>query len=242
MLRWSRRYEHCKECGTHSKKHCGYGLCKTCYKRFKRLSSSHVSNYMREYRRKNADRIKVKMAEWRSKNKERVLIQKNAWHHKNKFRINRDRRLKRIRHKTKPSFITETMICPNCSKVFHPHDLRAGIRKQRFCSKRCSAKHTVPIRIKFGKEHPCWNGGKTITATGYYEINCRTHFNPGNDSNRLEHRVVMEKHIGRCLSKNEYVHHINGNKLDNRIENLMVLTPKEHTTLHHRMRKKIGNP
>ena len=49
-----------------------------------------------------------------------------------------------------------------------------------------------------------------------------------------EHRKVVEEAIGRKLSKNEVVHHINFNKLDNRLENLMIMSIAEHQKLHRK--------
>jgi hypothetical protein len=52
------------------------------------------------------------------------------------------------------------------------------------------------------------------------------------DSNYLVHRRLMEKKLGRHLIKGEIIHHINGNKQDNRFENLQVMTAKEHFKIH----------
>jgi len=45
--------------------------------------------------------------------------------------------------------------------------------------------------------------------------------------------MVMEAALGRQLARDEHVHHKNGNKLDNRLENLQVLSASEHSRLHH---------
>jgi hypothetical protein len=62
----------------------------------------------------------------------------------------------------------------------------------------------------------------------------------GANSGRLEHVVLMEKHIGRRLLPGEVVHHINGIKTDNRIENLKLMTNAEHCSLHAKEKVRQG--
>lgn len=80
------------------------------------------------------------------------------------------------------------------------------------------------IREKFSQRHLgsknyFWKGGRTKNAMGYIRIYSPNH--PSSLHNYvLEHRLIMEKIIGRYLTRNEIVHHKNGIKDDNRPENL----------------------
>src|SRR5574343_2068014 len=55
------------------------------------------------------------------------------------------------------------------------------------------------------------------------------------------HRVIMEKYIGRKLMIDEEVHHVNHNPLDNRIENLELITKQKHTELHSKEKQIYPN-
>lgn len=83
------------------------------------------------------------------------------------------------------------------------------------------------------EKHPRWKGGKTVSR-GYIYIKNNAHRYATKNGYVLEHRLMMEKHIGRYLEPQEIVHHINENIKDNRIENLMLLPNRSAHREYHR--------
>lgn len=86
-----------------------------------------------------------------------------------------------------------------------------------------------------GKTHWNYKNGITNNFMGYLVCSGQYGHPNANEIGAIyEHRLIMSKFLGRPLTKDEDVHHINGNKKDNRIENLQLLTKSKHT--------QIGNP
>jgi late competence protein required for DNA uptake (superfamily II DNA/RNA helicase) len=81
-----------------------------------------------------------------------------------------------------------------------------------------------------------WKGGR-YKKGGYIVVRCEGHPRAEKRGHYVkEHILVMEKHLGRYLKENEIVHHKNGIKDDNRLENLELMTKTKHA-VHH----KTGN-
>jgi hypothetical protein len=87
-----------------------------------------------------------------------------------------------------------------------------------------------------GERNISWKGGKNYDNQGYVRIWKPDHpFN--NFGYVLEHRLVIEKKIGRFLKKSEVVHHINGVRDDNKVKNLIIMTRHIHPANHQIGRK-----
>lgn len=86
-------------------------------------------------------------------------------------------------------------------------------------------------KAQLGEKNHAWRGGKT-KASGYVLVKAPTHPYRDKCNYVKEHRLVVEKSMGRFLNPWELVHHKNGKRDDNRIENLEIKYRAEHHRKH----------
>lgn len=88
------------------------------------------------------------------------------------------------------------------------------------------------------KSFDSFHRGYITTHSGYRMIRDIAH--PFRDSKGYvrEHRLVMEKYLGRYLDEYEVIHHINGDPSDNRIENLELCSKFSHLSYHKSFKRK----
>lgn len=118
----------------------------------------------------------------------------------------------------------ETRVCAHCGCGFHVPAWKVARGEGRYCSVACknASLRGRPLRSP-RRQMP--DGTRRLAANGYIRLKQAGEW-------VLEHRAVAEQMIGRPLRDNEDVHHINGDRADNRPENLEVLSSAEHQHLH----------
>ena len=111
--------------------------------------------------------------------------------------------------------------CPNCKRIFRP------LRKtSHYCCKRCSWDNNGGSNRK---PESWWMNSK-----GYIEG--KIWLPDGKQRRVKQHRWIIECQIGRRLNPQEDIHHLNGIKSDNRVENLQLIHHSGHTTLSNKNR------
>ena len=115
--------------------------------------------------------------------------------------------------------------------------------REKFVKASTGRKRSKPLtseqkeNIRKGILNSSWskNASGVTVRNGYFSIT------KGNNRYQNEHRLIMEEHLGRKLNKGEVVHHIDGNRLNNSLDNLQVMDAKEHSKFHalkwHKERK-----
>jgi hypothetical protein len=117
--------------------------------------------------------------------------------------------------------------CSECKRIFQPssrHLRCPACRSRTRCdcgrAKQVKSKTCFKCRPKAEEHNGRWKGGRGYHTHGYVIIRDRTHPRAGKSGYVFEHILVMESILGRHLKPDETVHHRNGVRDDNRLENL----------------------
>ena len=92
-------------------------------------------------------------------------------------------------------------------------------------------------KAKSGANSYAWKGGKKITPKGYVQVLRKGHPRADPNGYVFEHIVIWEQHTGIPVAPGFVVHHLDGNKTNNDISNLCLMTFGGHSSYHNRNRK-----
>jgi hypothetical protein len=128
--------------------------------------------------------------------------------------------------------------CRVCGKDFFRMPSRTKYNHgHHYCSAECK---TVG---RSGTGHHFWKGGRRLREDGYIDISAAaippTLRSVRKDRRMLEHRLVMAQHLGRPLFPHEIIHHRNGDRADNRIDNLELHNAHEHNGITQSENRRI---
>ena len=128
-----------------------------------------------------------------------------------------------------PSWKRVKFKCKVCTKILLVWPTL--LKKRRTCSLKCRSIYYKKTRT--GKNAAHWNGGRYEVSGGYIYVWKPSHPHASKDGYVLEHRLVIERKIGRILTRREIVHHINHVRSDNRPSNLMLFPSISAHVRHH---------
>lgn len=126
--------------------------------------------------------------------------------------------------------LTIPRACMKCGRIdrVDVKRVRATIARQQFTG-HCKQCWETPGDHRRGKNCAHWKGGRGVDPAGYVWVTVRDHPYRNRLLRVFEHRLVMERMLGRYLSPGEKVHHKNGRRSDNRPENLELWTTVQPT-------------
>ena len=136
--------------------------------------------------------------------------------------------------------ILEEMQCSSGNSILHKCDTCGKKVKKSKTHFLRSEKHFCSLECRddlfSGNNSPQWRGGITVKDNYIliHKSKVEEKYQPMADQRGYikQHRYVLAKKLGRNLSENEIVHHINKNTKDNAIGNLKLMTRSEHTKYH----------